>query len=175
MDKKILLLSGYMQSGKDTVAEYLVSSFKFKRFAFADILKDETSDIYSISRELMDTTLGKATMLTDGKTVREVLIQHGAKRRQQDPDYWINLVVEKIKCCNNEYIVISDWRFKNEYNGIVDKCKHVTTLRINRWKEPPLLDESETSLDTFHFDYTIKNNGDIYDLYNHIFDFLSTL
>ena len=52
--KKIILLSGWKGSGKDTVANLLVSNYGFKRIAFADSLKDMVSELYNIPRSHFD-------------------------------------------------------------------------------------------------------------------------
>lgn len=51
---KIIAISGYKRSGKDTSAEILVNDHGFMRVAFADILKDMVSKEYGIPREHCD-------------------------------------------------------------------------------------------------------------------------
>jgi hypothetical protein len=52
--KKVLALSGFKQSGKDTAAQYLQEFHSFERVAFADPLKDMTALEYGVSRADMD-------------------------------------------------------------------------------------------------------------------------
>lgn len=52
--KKVLALSGFKQSGKDTAAEYLQEFHSFHRVAFADPLKDMTALEYGVNRADMD-------------------------------------------------------------------------------------------------------------------------
>lgn len=51
---KVLMISGWKGSGKDTVAEFLIKEHGFKRVAFADPLKDMVAEEYGIPREWCD-------------------------------------------------------------------------------------------------------------------------
>jgi len=51
---KVIAISGYKRSGKDTSAEILVKDHNFMRVAFADILKDMVAKEYGIPREHCD-------------------------------------------------------------------------------------------------------------------------
>ena len=51
---KVIALSGWKQSGKDTAADYLIKEHGFLRFGFADILKDMVAEQYNIPRESLD-------------------------------------------------------------------------------------------------------------------------
>lgn len=51
---KVIAISGYKRSGKDTSAEILVKDHGFKRVAFADVLKDMVAKEYGIPREHCD-------------------------------------------------------------------------------------------------------------------------
>jgi len=51
---KIILLSGYRGSGKDTAANHLVQTRNYERRAFADSLKDDVAKFLGINRMDMD-------------------------------------------------------------------------------------------------------------------------
>lgn len=178
----ILMLSGYLQSGKDTVADYLVENYNYKRLAFADILKDQVSELYNISRDILDTTEGKNKIHpTDskGRTNRQILIDHGQEKRAQDPNYWVDKVIEKITSSPASLslslpearYVISDWRFENEFKRIqsrISKWTKLYTVRISRYDQAEIQDISETSLDDFDFNYVIQNRETLEKLYKQI-------
>lgn len=176
--RSIILLAGKAGSGKDTVANILVTKHSFKRFAFADILKEYVSDKYNIPLEILFTQEGKKKEIIVNKkkvTLRELLIQEGAKKREQDIDYWVNLVIEKIK---NEPltqdIVISDFRFENEYNRILEVFNEIITIKVIRENGCENIDDiSETALNKFKFDRIFFNDRTIYDLENLVFNDLS--
>jgi hypothetical protein len=164
------MLSGYLQSGKDTVGSILCQNFEFSRLAFADVLKDEVSKIYGISRESMDTAEGKSRLINGtSKTVRDMIIYHGEKQRKCNVNYWVDKVVDQIHIHANQHdkkqrIVITDWRFPNEYFRISEKLCNLNsnikiyTWRIDRWNKPPLIDPTEIALDSFEFDMNFTNH-----------------
>lgn len=51
---KVIAISGWAKSGKDTAALTLIKDHGATRVAFADILKDMTADQYSIDRTMLD-------------------------------------------------------------------------------------------------------------------------
>lgn len=51
---KVIAISGYKRSGKDTIAEHLVNQYGFTRVSFADPLKDSASIEYEIERTHFD-------------------------------------------------------------------------------------------------------------------------
>ena len=173
----IVLLSGYLKSGKDTVGEYLCQTYGFKRYAFADILKDEVSNIYNLDRTSLDTQEGKSEFYHYGEssdenadkkiTVREILINHGQMRRSENIDYWVKRVWIQICQDKCRRVVITDWRFPNEYTYIACR-KPVIGLRINRWPSPLLNDSTETALDNFRFHGIINNTTTVADLYRNV-------
>lgn len=167
--RSIILLSGKASSGKDTVANYLVKNYSFKRFAFADTLKEYVSMKYNIPLEFLFSQEGKKQkILINNKelTIRDILIKEGKEKREQDLNYWVDLVIEKIKAEPLiQDIVISDFRFPNEYFRIQDfftELASVTIVRENGCEN--IDDESETALNLFKFDRVLFNDRTIYDL-----------
>lgn len=55
----ILAIGGKLESGKDTVADYLVEKFKFVKLAFADNLKEMVMHIFGLEEADCYTTEGK--------------------------------------------------------------------------------------------------------------------
>lgn len=51
---KVIAISGYKRSGKDTIADYLVKNYGFSRVSFADPLKDLCSSEYDVERTHFD-------------------------------------------------------------------------------------------------------------------------
>jgi hypothetical protein len=50
----IVALSGWKGSGKDTLAEYMIKNYNFKKLSFAESLKDLVSKEYGVPREHFD-------------------------------------------------------------------------------------------------------------------------
>lgn len=169
--KTVLLLAGKANSGKDTAALHLVGKYSFTRFAFADALKDFVSEKYKIEKSILYSQEGKKMMyLNTGKTIRDLLIEEGLAHRKIDSDYWIKIVCDKIKAIDGN-AVISDFRFPNEYQTLVDnleKC-NIKTVSIIRENGAETIDDiSETSLSDFKFDKVWFNDRTIYDLHKSI-------
>jgi hypothetical protein len=156
----IVWLSGLAGSGKDTVASILTKKYDYYRVAFADVLKDMVAAAYDIDRKLCDTVEGKQTLLPNGKTVREVLIYESAEAKKGNSNVFAEQALIKILESNQNHIVISDWRYPEEYEFIkINLGPDVThnTIRIVRPGLPSLLDPSEHALDSWSFDTTITN------------------
>jgi hypothetical protein len=177
--KKIFMISGYMQSGKDLIGAYLIESFNFERFAFADSLKDEVASIYDINRDLMDTGFGKEQKTKYNGTVREILIRHGNYRRSIDSYYWSNKTLEQIKKSKSNNFVVTDFRFPDEYLCLKERTTidefEIFTIRVNRYCYTTIPDISETSLDQFKFSLIVENYGSKSELYTKIRNFTETI
>ncbi len=56
---KLIAISGWVKSGKDTAANMLISDYGFKRVAFADPLKETVAEQFDISLPSLHTQEGK--------------------------------------------------------------------------------------------------------------------
>jgi len=113
--KKILLLAGWSGAGKDTLAARLMNCTPFKRYAFADPVKDAAAEWYGFPRALADTEEGKRSMWKE-RTVREWIIFHGEEeKRVHGKDVWAKRIAAQIlDDVETMYFVITDWRFIDE-------------------------------------------------------------
>lgn len=144
----IISISGFAGSGKDTVADYLVAAYGFKRESFAGTLKDAVAQVFGWDRELLE---GKTP---EGRVWRErvdtwwanrlniphlsprwVLQQWGTEvcRHGFHNEIWIASLENKLRK-TKENIVISDCRFPNEIKMI--KSLGGSTIRVKRGPEP---------------------------------------
>jgi len=183
VESKIVVgLSGYARSGKDTVANILVEHYGFKRFAFADKLRDcvyaLNPYVYGFSSEIQEVGLRslKFERLQDvidrhgwdgykesiyGPEIRELLQRMGTEvgRDIIGEDTW-------VKGLDSETgrIVVTDMRFPNEYARVV--ANKGQTWRIERPGVGAVNRHiSETSLDEgFDFWNTIHNDGTLEEL-----------
>jgi len=126
--RKIIGISGFINSGKDTVADYLVNYHGFRRESFAAHLKDVVSVIFGwdrvmlegrtsssrIWREQVDSWWSEKLGQTD-ITPRSVLQILGTDVLRQNfhNEIWIHSLAKKI-LSNTDHIVITDVRFNNE-------------------------------------------------------------
>lgn len=150
--------------GKDTAGESVVahygerqrdlyklygSAFKpfdVRLYKFAD-------ELYRECRELHGMTEKDAPLLQ----------RVGMARREEDKDYWVNKTFAKITAERPDIAVITDTRFPNEADAIVNAGGvTVNVTRLNLDGTPYVADDrpadhpSETALDNYPWDYYIK-------------------
>lgn len=95
-----LLLVGRAGSGKDETARYLVERYGFRRYAFADKLKEIVRDLWPEAfKEAKPRTLLQAV---------------GQCLRQVDPDVWVNYLLRCIEAERPLRAVVTDCRYRNE-------------------------------------------------------------
>ena len=127
----IIGICGFIGSGKDTVADYLVNQYHFRRDSFANSLKDAVAAVFGWDRELLE---GRTTAARDWReqtdtwwshklgmpiTPRWVLQQWGTEvcRKSFHNDIWIVSLENRLRQ-STDNIVISDCRFPNEVKAI---------------------------------------------------------
>lgn len=176
----IIGLSGYAQSGKDTLGSALVDNYGFTRYAFADALKEMTYRLNPIVngmgsriQEFVDTE-GWETAKKHPE-VRRLLQVMGTEAGRQvlGDNIWVNAVLNKVQ---DQNVVITDCRFPNEAQAVKDRGGFI--VRVRR----PGVDAvnahaSETSLDDWSFDLTVDNDGtmdDVQGLAEFVYDSLKT-
>lgn len=174
---KLIGLSGYARSGKDTVAEYLVKEHGYTRVAFADALRDA---LYALNPSIPypfdgQTVQGRLQTLVDNfgwdscKTafpeVRELLQRMGTEvgRNLLGPNVWVDIAMRKVAAVDGP-VVITDMRFPNEYAAIRKDHNGLAWRIIRPGTEPVNAHSSETAIDTLPFNETIHNEGTIQEL-----------
>lgn len=198
----IIGISGFIGSGKDTVADYLVQQHDYVRESWAASLKDAVAAVFGWDRSLLegDTVDGrKWRELPDewwskrlGQTItpRTILQKWGTEvcRDGYHDDIWI-ASAERRLLNNHRNVVISDCRFVNELECI--KRLGGITIRIVRGADPVWLNEylthgrtyefamkykhvhaSEFSSVGWNYDRVLLNNGTLEQLYSSINDLL---
>jgi hypothetical protein len=170
----ILGLSGYAQTGKDTVAQHLVDHYGFTRIAFADPIREA---LYALDPMVGDYPAlpgvrlswivdksGWESVKQESSEVRRMLQRLGTEvaREQWSKDFWVDLAMKKAAKCDN--VIFTDVRFPNEYDAIMNNGG-----KVWRVMKPGITavnaHSSETSLDEYPFDHTIVNMGSLDDLY----------
>lgn len=139
---------GFIGSGKDTAADYLVNFHGFRRDSFASSLKDAISVIFSWDRTLMEGRTKESrewrervdTWWADrlnipNLTPRWVMQYWGTEvcRHGFHDDIWIASVENRMRKTTDN-IVISDVRFPNEIMAIHKSGGKV--VRIKRGSDP---------------------------------------
>ncbi len=145
----IVGIAGFIGSGKDTIADYLITFKGFKRMSYAGPLKDAVASIFNWDRELLEGTTKYSREWRDTVdpwwadrldikhlTPRWVLQQWGTEvgRRAFHDDIWIASIENQLRYAKDD-IVISDCRFPNELKSI--KRMNGVTIRVHRGENPP--------------------------------------
>ena len=117
----IIGLSGSAGAGKDTVADFLVQKYDFKKISFATPLKDGVSSLFAFSPKQMENRILKEQVDKRwGISPRFAMQLIGTEvfRKYFGDDFWLKharSTVSKSAIVNpNQSIVISDCRFDNE-------------------------------------------------------------
>ena len=128
----IIGVCGFIGSGKDTIADYLVNVHGFRRESFANTLKDAVAAVFSWDRVLLEGRTKEAREWREQVdpwwserldiptlTPRWVLQYWGTEvcRKSFHDDIWIASVENKLRR-SKDNIVISDCRFPNEIASI---------------------------------------------------------
>jgi hypothetical protein len=128
----IIGICGFIGSGKDTVADYLVNFHEFRRESFASTLKDAVANVFGWDRTMLEGRTKEARewreqvdpwwaerLAMPTLTPRWVLQYWGTEvcRKSFHDDIWIASLENKIRN-SKDHVVISDCRFPNEISAI---------------------------------------------------------
>lgn len=168
----IIGLSGYAQTGKDTVAEHLVGKYGYRRIAFADPIRKalytldpliEVAEFNSVHLSSAVNGMGWEETKRQSPETRRLLQVLGTEigREMFGQDFWVNQAMKNAG--KFDKIVLTDVRFPNEFRAI--KAREGIIIRIVKPGTGAVNGHaSETALDNFSFDATIVNDGSIYEL-----------
>lgn len=165
-------ISGKKRSGKDTVGAMVVEwlnehGFDAAQVAFADQLKDEVAEATGVNRRMQE---------MDKERWRPILQWWGVefRRHYKGEDYWIRQMTEKLLAMEEQVVVLTDVRFRDEADYVNRSGGYV--LRVER--ETGLQDShsSETDLDSYEeFSDVIRNDGSLEDLERKVSEYLDGL
>ena len=128
----IVGICGFIGSGKDTAADYLVNFHEFRRESFAATLKDAVAAVFGWDRDMLEGRTKQAREWREqvdpwwserlgmpNLTPRWVLQYWGTEvcRKAFHDDIWIASLENKLRTSLDD-LVISDCRFPNEIAAI---------------------------------------------------------
>lgn len=168
---RLIGLTGYAGTGKDTVRQILEDQYDLDGMAFADPIRDMLSsllasvgadEIWMTARHLKERDIPQL-----GMSYRKLAQTLGTEwARALDPDFWVRIAAAKVELCahyNQAGVVISDVRFPNEAAWI--KSRGGVIWRVIRpGTEPVRAHASEDLIAGLPHDYVIDNSGEIDDL-----------
>lgn len=182
----IIGLCGEQGSGKTTVGDILVEKYKFHKLSFSDALKDIVSILFQWPRNLLegDSEYSREWRETIDEwwskylqikefTPRKALQLIGTDmmRDKLHPNIWINIIERQLT--NNKNIVITDVRFNNEVNMIINHGGYIIGIKRDKasiYTEAKHKSEYDIDqiIDQIEKEDIIYNNGTIKELYDTI-------
>lgn len=199
----VIGLGGYLRSGKDTVADYLVAKHGYTKMGMSDALLDvyltldpivpATSEHgaeiatrthtslppYVHAKELFDAVEQDYTEFKTNSEVRRSLQVLGTEigRNMIDPNLWVNIMSRKIAAAleRGEKVAVTGIRFPNELDLIAHQWKGATAW-VHRGPTEgtrPTVHASENSVSVTDFNYLLVNNGTLEDLYGLVEELIS--
>lgn len=179
---QIVGITGRKFNGKDTLGNYLVNNFSYKKLSYADPIKDISRILFGFNDEQLYGNLKETIDDNWNTTPRNIMQFLGTEifRKQMHQvipdigeDFWIKCLEVKmtniLKENPNQKFVICDVRFPNELEsikklgGIVIRVKRELSTNND-------LHESEKYIDTLDVDFEMINNTTIEQLYKNFED-----
>ena len=164
-------LTGYAQSGKDTLANILVEEYGYKRVAFADKIRELLFEMDPPVPMPEGKIVGLQNLVEiygwdvakQNSTVRSMLQNLGVGARTVfGTDFWVQEAIRPVKDSKN--IVVTDVRFNNEADWI-KSFEGSAIWRVKRNGVQAVNSHvSETQMDGYPVDQIFTNNGSIEDL-----------
>ena len=174
MKKLKIGLIGKMRSGKDTIGEWLINEYDFKKYAFADGIGEIIDKYFPTARE-------------QGKP-RKHYQYIGQSMRKLDADVWVNYLLKTVQKEDYHRIVITDVRQENEVKALKEngftiiKIEAVEGVRLSRklnsgdvFNLEDLSHETEQFSEVVEADITIVNNGTIEELQREVLNIINKL
>ena len=177
----IIGLSGYAQTGKDTIADHLVNRYGFTRVAFADPIREAVyklnptiniADMRGVSLATAVDNLGWEMVKVESQDARWLLQRMGTEvgREIFGENFWVDQAMKKAQ--EHENVVFTDVRYSNELEAILEASGTVWRVIKNDVKAVNR-HASETALDDYVFEYMIFNNDTIESLYESVDSFMN--
>ena len=168
---RLIGLTGYAGTGKDTVRLILEGQYDLDGMAFADAMRDMLSALLACvgadESWMTERHLKEVDIPQLGASYRKLAQLLGTEwGRSIDPDFWVRIAAAKVKLCahyNDAGVVISDVRFPNEAAWIRSQGGVIWRV-IRPGTAPVRAHDSEDLIATLQHDYVIDNRCTIDDL-----------
>lgn len=169
----LLGVTGALGSGKDTVGAYLVQNYGFRRFGFADLLKESAGALFDVdpgawndwkNREDVRVEIRHAGTIRS-LSARQFLQRYGTEAHRDvfGYDFWVEQALKFYEPTDFGKYVFTDVRFENEAKAIQERGGYV--IRVHRPGTGGDSHASERPLPASLTDIEINNNGTLDDLY----------
>lgn len=145
----IVGISGFINSGKNTVASYLTEKYNFRQDSFAASLKDACAMIFDWPRDMLEGDTKESRQwreVTDDWWAKKLKIPEfsprlalqlmgtDVMRNHFNEGIWFLTLENRVRKNPDQHVVISDVRFPNEIKFIQDNGGLM--IRVNRGELP---------------------------------------
>lgn len=173
---RIIAICGAKRSGKDTIADVLVTSYGYKKIKIAEHLKSMLQVVFGFSEDQLESNKKDEVDPIWGVTPRVLMQYMGTDIMQYDiqniiPNIgrtiWIKRVVDTyIEKNKHQKYVISDLRFVHEYDALLKYNAYIIQVRRNKNKDiiTDNLHSSEIEYRNIPANIILDNTGDITDI-----------
>lgn len=163
----VIGLNGLMNSGKTTVADYLVTHRDFVRLKFSQGLKEMVRALGLNEDEIEGVLKEMPSEKLNGRTPRYAMQTLGTEwgRTHMGQDFWVNLLVQKAHRMEfGANIVIDDCRFPNEAVAIQRDLQGRVWKLVRGVQPVGVGHASEKEQVYVNVDTVLYNNGTLDDL-----------
>ena len=173
---RLVALCGRKRSGKDTIAEYLVSRYNYVHVKLATPLKGAVCTLFGLAPETVEDESKDVVHPGLGVTPRQVMQVMGTEVRDAlvaklglPVDMLARRVMESVDPTSVQNVVVSDMRFVHEFAHFRSRVKDLVVIRVER----PYVDAvdrhtSETESAAIPATFIVRNDGSLQDLYRQI-------
>lgn len=191
--KDIIGLIGFAGSGKDTVGNILRDYFGYEKYSMAGPLKDIISILFSWDRDLLEGATKESREWRESpdewwtkklnweerfgcKFTPRICMQYigtDVLRNHFDINLWVNILEKNLS--NKKKIVVTDCRFKNEIDTILNNSGDI--IRVRRGKDPEWFERAKQNISDYHNNPDMNNSFlwmDILNIHHSEVDWLDT-
>lgn len=185
----VIAVTGFKQSGKDTVGKYLVENYGFIRYAFADPIREVCKVVFDWTDEDMKERKEEVDEYW-GISPRQAMQWIGTEAFQYylPKDYplfnntigrtiWVKKFIKWHERIQHRKVVITDMRFHHELFTLQESLGNdVKSIRVIRDSiEPNDPHASEQDIPDLCVDYEVENNDTIEMLHEEIKELMHSL
>lgn len=189
-----IAITGQANTGKNTLSRMLVKELRKTKgnylgasyLAFADPIKEMVSvmfpqipkkHLYGSSEFRKEIIKGAIDKDGNPLTIRQLLIDLGTEMgRKYKESIWLDNFDERIKELPTKIVIVTDVRFKNEFDHLKDKGFY--QIRLYRQTDTVINHISETqqgSIPDSAYDYVLFNNAGLKELKNKVTEIVTDL
>lgn len=184
---KVIAISGFRGSGKDTVASIMKhvldqSGMPADTVAFADPIKKQVQHIFDLNPDSVEqyddfkrtnVSYQLPKHLTHNVTGRHIVREIGMLMRSYDENQFVEYVQNKVRNAPETVHIVTDLRFENELHAMMQigaKIVNVTRPNVNGDGHV-----TEQGIQSNAVDFTVVNDGSFSELTSKIIGILESI